>query len=45
MMVKVKMVKMRFGIGHLLTIIININIYFIVWILTYLKSDFDQMTK
>ena len=33
-MVMVKMVKMWFGFGHLLTIIININIYFIVRVLT-----------
>ena len=33
-MVMVKMVKMRLGFGHLLTIIININIYFIVRVLT-----------
>ena len=37
-MVKVKMVKMRFELGHLLAIIININIYFY-------SGDFDILEK
>lgn len=39
--VKVKMVKMNFGMGHLLTININLNLYYSA-VLTRLKNDFDQ---
>ncbi|MBR1521990.1 MAG: hypothetical protein IJ635_12260 [Bacteroidaceae bacterium] len=39
--VKVKMVKMNFGMGHLLTININLNLYYSA-VLTRMKNDFDQ---
>ena len=43
--VKVKMVKMNFGFGHFLTIIINIYIYYYSVRICVSENDFDQMTK
>ena len=43
--VKVKMVKMNFGFGHLLTIIVNIYIYYYSVRICVSENDFDQMTK
>jgi len=45
-MVKVKMVKMRFELGHFAHYNNKYQyLFFMVQFTTYLKSDFDQMTK